>query len=133
MTNQKLKKIINNLNLRCYKKTDSATVHYYIQITGRYGVKLYRSKLACEQGFFRQKAACHLGFAPKALFAGTKSGYYYYVTQHADQTKLTYKEISEIRYLVKKMAWSTHDIYSDNIGRIKGKPVLIDFDSYTLG
>jgi hypothetical protein len=31
------------------------------------------------------------------------------------------------------MAWSTYDLFSDNVGKIKGKPVLIDFDLCTLG
>ena len=69
---QKLKKIISKINLRDHKKTDSATVHYYIQITSRYGVKLFRRQRSCEECFFRQSAAYAMGFGPKAFFTGIK-------------------------------------------------------------
>ena len=128
---QKLKKIISKINLRDHKKTDSATVHYYIQITSRYGVKLFRRRRSCEECFFRQSAAYAMGFGPKALFTGIKKGYSYYVTEHA-QRGISRKDISKIRSSVNKMGWSTFDLYSDNVGIVRGKPVLIDFDNYTL-
>ena len=128
---QKLKKIISKINLRDHKKTDSATVHYYIQITSRYGVKLFRRQRACEECLFRQRAAHAMGFGPKALFTGIKNSYFYYVTEHA-QRGVSRKDISKIRSSVNKMGWSTFDLYSDNVGVVRGKPVLIDFDNYTL-
>jgi hypothetical protein len=128
---QKLKKIISKINLRDHKKTDSATVHYYIQITSRYGVKLFRRQRSCEECFFRQSAAYAMGFGPKALFTGIKNGYSYYVTEHA-QRGVSRRDISKIRSNVNKMGWSTFDLYSDNVGIVRGKPVLIDFDNYTL-
>ena len=128
---QKLKKIISRINLRDHKKTDSATVHYYIQITSRYGVKLFKRQRTCEEGFFRQSAAYLMGFGPKALFTGIKYGYFYYVTEHA-QRGVSREDISKIRSSVNKMGWSTFDLFSDNVGKINGKPVLIDFDNYTL-
>jgi hypothetical protein len=128
---QKLRKAIAKINLRNYKKTNSATVHYYIQVTSRYGIKLFRRRRACEEGFFRQKAAYAMGFGPKAFFTGVKNGYFYYVTEHAEQG-VSREEIAEIRRNVANMGWSTDDLYSDNIGKVRGKPVLIDFDNCTL-
>lgn len=129
----KLKKIIKNLNLRHYEQTDSATVRYYIQISGRYGVKFFTSKPKCQGCFFRQEAAHKMGFGPKPLFMGTKGRYFYYVTEHALKGGLNSKEMSWLRKKISSMAWSTYDLFSDNVGKIKGKPVLIDFDLYTLG
>ena len=128
---QKLRKAIAKINLRNYKKTQSATVHYYIQVTSRYGIKLFRRRRACEEGFFRQSAAYLMGFGPKALFTGVKNGYFYYVTEHAEQGA-SREEIAEIRRNVANMGWSTDDLYSDNVGKVRGKPVLIDFDNCTL-
>jgi hypothetical protein len=129
----KLKKIIKNLNLRDYKQTDSATVRYYIQISGRYGAKFFTSRLKCEGCFFRQEAAHKMDFGPKPLFMGAKGRYFYYVTEHAIQGGLNQEEISTLKKKISSMAWSTYDLFSDNVGKIKGKPVLIDFDLCTLG
>jgi hypothetical protein len=73
-----------------------------------------------------------MGFGPKALFTGVKNGYFYYVTEHA-QNGVSREELAQIRKNVSKMGWSTYDLYSDNVGKVRGKPVLIDFDSCTLG
>jgi translation elongation factor EF-Ts len=134
-TIQKLRSIINKINFRKHEKSDTATVHYYIQITGRYGVKFYKKKRAMEECFFRQNAAHFAGFGPKALFKGKKKDYYYYVTEHAEQGKnaLNREEIAEVRKNVAKMGWSTYDLYGDNVGKVNGKPVLIDFDTCTIG
>jgi hypothetical protein len=132
-TVQKLRSIINKINLRKHKQTDSATVRYYIQITGQYGVKFFTRKRACEECFMRQTAAYYLGFGPKALFTGKKGGYYYYVTEHAQLGKVNREQMYKLRKQIDRMGWATFDLYSDNIGKIKNKPVLIDFDSYTLG
>lgn len=129
----KLKKIIKNLNLRFYNQTDSATVRYYIQITGRYGAKFFTSKIKCQGCFFRQEAAYKMGFGPKPLFMGVKGRYFYYVTEHALQGGLNIEQMSVLRKKVSSMGWSTFDLFSDNVGKIKGKPVLIDFDLCTLG
>jgi hypothetical protein len=128
---QKLRKAIAKINLRNYKKTESATVHYYIQVTSRYGIKLFRRRRACEEGLFRQKAAYAMGFGPKAFFTGVKNGYFYYVTEHA-QHGVNREELAQIRKNVNSMGWSTGDLYSDNVGKVRGKPVLIDFDNCTL-
>jgi hypothetical protein len=132
-TKQKFLKLINKINFRKHEKTDSATVHYYVQITGRYGVKFYKKKRAMEECFFRQKAAHFSGFGPKALFKGVKKGYFYYVTEHAQQGKMSREEVAQVRHNVAKMGWSTYDLYGDNIGKVNGKPVLIDFDTCTIG
>lgn len=129
----KLKKIIKNLNLRFYKQTSSATVRYYIQISGRYGAKFFTSRLKCEGCFFRQEAAYKMGFGPKPIFMGTKGRYFYYVTEHAAQGGLSQNEMSALKKKISSMAWSTYDLFSDNVGKIKNKPVLIDFDLCTLG
>lgn len=129
----KLKRIIKNLNLRFYNQTDSATVRYYIQITGRYGVKFFTSRIKCQGCFFRQEAAHKMGFGPKPLFMGTKGRYFYYVTEHALQGGLNNEQMSALRKKVASMGWSTFDLFSDNVGKIKNKPVLIDFDLCTLG
>ena len=128
---QKLRKAIAKINLRNYKKTESATVHYYIQVTSRYGIKLFKRRRACEEGFFRQKAAYAMGFGPKAFFTGVKNRYFYYVTEHA-QHGVNREELTQIRKKVANMGWSTGDLYSDNVGKVRGKPVLIDFDNCTL-
>jgi hypothetical protein len=134
-TEKKLRELISKINFKKYKKTYSATVHYYIQVSGKYGVKFYKRKRAMEECFFRQSAAHFAGFGPKALFKGQKKDYYYYVTEHAEQGKgvLNHEEISEIRRSVAKMGWSTYDLYGDNLGKVNGKPVLIDFDTCTIG
>jgi hypothetical protein len=132
-TIQKLRSIINKINFRKYKQTDSATVRYYVQITGRYGVKFYKRKRAMEECFFRQNAAHFAGFGPKALFKGLKKGYYYYVTEHAEQGTVNREELATVRHNVAKMGWSTYDLFSDNVGKVNGKPVLIDFDNCTIG
>jgi hypothetical protein len=132
-TIQKLRSIVNKINFRKHEQTDSATVRYYIQITGKYGVKFFTSKRACQECFFRQKAAYHMGFGPKALFLGQKKRYYYYVTEHAQLGGLSYKQMSELRQKINKMSWNTFDLFSDNVGKVNGKPVLIDFDTYTIG
>jgi hypothetical protein len=129
----KLKKIINKINLRLHEQTSSAAVRYYIQISGRYGVKFYTSQLKCKGCFFRQEAAYKMGFGPKPLFMGNKGRYFYYVTQHAMQGGLSNEEMSSLRKNVSSMGWSTYDLFSDNVGKIKDKPVLIDFDLCTLG
>lgn len=129
----KLKRIIKDLNLRFYNQTDSATVRYYIQITGRYGAKFFTSRIKCKGCFFRQEAAHKMGFGPKPLFMGTKGRYFYYVTEHALQGGLNIEQMSALRKKVASMGWSTFDLFSDNVGKIKGKPVLIDFDLCTLG
>ena len=130
---QKLRSIINKINFRKHQRSDSATVRYYIQITGKYGVKFYSKRRAMEEGFFRQNAAHFAGFGPKALFKGQKKGYYYYVTEHADQKGLSNGDLALVRQSVAKMGWSTYDLYRDNVGKIKGRPVLIDFDTCTIG
>ena len=132
-TVQKLRLIINKINLRKHEQTDSATVRYYVQITGKYGVKFYKRKRAMEECFFRQNAAHFAGFGPKALFKGQKKGYYYYVTEHAEQKSVSREELAFVRHNVAKMGWSTYDLYRDNIGKVKDKPVLIDFDTCTIG
>jgi hypothetical protein len=134
-TEKKLRELISKINFKKYKKTYSATVHYYIQVSGKYGVKFYKRKRAMEECFFRQSAAHFAGFGPKALFKGQKKDYYYYVTEHAEQGKgvLNHEEISEIRRSVAKMGWSTYDLYGDNLGKVNDKPVLIDFDTCTIG
>ena len=132
-TTQKLRSIINKINFRKHKQTDSATVRYYIQITGRYGAKFFTRKRACEECFMRQTAAYVLGFGPKALFKGKKKGYYYYVTEHAQLGKVNREQMSKLRKQIDRMGWATFDLYSDNVGKVKGKPVLIDFDTCTLG
>ena len=132
-TVQKLRYIINKINFRKHQKTDSATVHYYIQITGRYGVKFYKRKRAMEECFFRQNAAYFAGFGPKPLFKGVRKGYFYYVTEHAEQGKMSREELAQVRHNVAKMGWSTYDLYADNVGKVNGKPVLIDFDTCTIG
>lgn len=131
-TIQKLRSIINRINLKKYEQTDSATVRYYIQITSKYGVKFFTRKRACEECFMRQTAAYHLGFGPKALFKGKKKGYYYYVTEHA-QLGVRRDQLAQLRRQVDLMGWATFDLYNDNVGQIKNKPVLIDFDYCTLG
>jgi hypothetical protein len=95
----KLKKIIKNLNLRFYEQTDSATVRYYIQISGRYGAKFFTSRLKCEGCYFRQEAAYKMGFGPKPLFMGIKGRYFYYVTEHAIKGGLNQEEISPVMEL----------------------------------
>lgn len=132
-TVQKLRSIINKINFRKHKQTDSATVRYYIQITGKYGVKFFTRKRACEECFTRQTAAHYLGFGPKALFKGRKKGYYYYVTEHAQLGNVPREQLSKLRKQIDRMGWSTFDLFSDNIGKINGKTVLIDFDTCTLG
>jgi hypothetical protein len=132
-TEKKLRELINKINFKKYKKTYSATVHYYIQISGKYGVKFYKRKRAMEECFFRQQAAHFAGFGPKALFKGKKKDYHYYVTEHAEQGRMSREEIAEVRHNVAKMGWSTYDLYGDNIGRVNGRPVLIDFDNCTIG
>lgn len=132
-TVQKLRSIISKINLRDHEKTNSATVQYYVQITGRYGVKFFNSQKKCDGCFFRQEAAYKMGFGPKPLFTGTKGRYFYYVTEHAVLGKCSREELADLRFKMNKMAWSTFDIYSDNVGKINGKPVLIDFDLCTLG
>jgi hypothetical protein len=132
-TAQKLHSLINKINFRNHKQTNSATVRYYIQITGRYGVKFFTRKRACEEGFIRQTAAHYLGFGPKALFTGKKKGYYYYVTEHAQLGNVNREQMARLRKQISSMGWSTFDLYSDNVGKVKSKPVLIDFDSCTLG
>jgi hypothetical protein len=132
-TIQKLRSIINRINFRKHKQTDSATVRYYVQITSRYGAKFFTRKRACEECFMRQTAAYFLGFGPKALFKGKKKGYYYYVTEHAELGKVNREQLSKLRKQIDRMGWATFDLYSDNIGKVNGKPVLIDFDSCTLG
>ena len=132
-TNKKLLGLINKINFKNYKKTYSATVHYYIQISGRYGVKFYKRTRAMEECFFRQSAAHFAGFGPKALFKGKKKDYYYYVTEHAEQGEMSREDLSEVRQSVARMGWSTYDLYGDNVGKINGKPVLIDFDTCTIG
>lgn len=130
---QKLLKLINKINFRQHERTYSATVHYYIQITGRYGVKFYKRKRAMEECFFRQKAAHFAGFGPKAFFKGQKKDYYYYVTEHAEQKGVSREDLAFVRSNVAKMGWSTYDIYGDNVGKVKNRPVLIDFDTCTIG
>lgn len=132
-TIQKLRSIINRINLKKHKQTDSATVRYYVQITGKYGVKFFTRKRACEECFMRQTAAHVLGFGPKALFTGKKKGYYYYVTEHAELGNINREQMSKLRKQIDRMGWATFDLYGDNVGKIKGKPVLIDFDTCTLG
>jgi hypothetical protein len=134
-THKKLIALINKINFRKHKRTYSATVHYYIQISGKYGVKFYKSRRAMEECFFRQQAAHFSGFGPKALFKGKKKDYHYYVTEHAEQGKgvVDREEMAEIRHCVAKMGWSTYDLYGDNVGKVNGKPVLIDFDNCTIG
>lgn len=132
-TVQKLRSIINKINLRKHKQTDSATVRYYVQITGQYGVKFFTRKRACEECFMRQTAAYYLGFGPKALFKGKKKSYYYYVTEHAQLGNVRREQLTKLRKQIDRMGWATFDLFSDNIGKIKGKPVLIDFDTCTLG
>jgi hypothetical protein len=132
-TVQKLRSIINRINFKKHKQTDSATVRYYIQVTGKYGVKFFTRKRACEECFFRQTAAHYLGFGPKALFTGKKQDYYYYVTEHAQLGNINREQMARLRKQIGRMGWSTFDLYSDNVGKINGKPVLIDFDSCTLG
>lgn len=132
-TIQKLRSIINKINFRNYKQTDSATVRYYIQLTGKYGVKFFTKRKAFEECFMRQKAAHHLGFGPKALFTGKKKGYYYYVTEHAQLGNINREQMAKLRKQIDRMGWATYDLFSDNVGKINGKPVLIDFDYCTLG
>ena len=132
-TIRKLRSIINKINFRKHKQTDSATVRYYIQITGKYGVKFFTRKRACEECFMRQTAAHYLGFGPKALFIGKKKGYYYYVTEHAQLGKLNREQMSKLRKQIDRMGWATFDLFSDNVGKVNGKPVLIYFDNCTLG
>jgi len=131
-TEKKLRELINKINFKKHEKTYSATVHYYIQITGKYGVKFYKRKRAMEECFFRQNAAHFAGFGPKALFTGKKKDYYYYVTEHAEQRGVSREELAFVRHNVAKMGWSTYDLYGDNIGKVKDKPVLIDFDTCTI-
>lgn len=131
--NQKLRFLINKINFKKHEQTDSATVRYYVQITGRYGVKFFTRKKACEECFMRQTAAYVLGFGPKALFKGKKKGYYYYVTEHAQLGNINREQMSKLRKQIDRMGWATFDLYSDNVGKVKNKPVLIDFDTYTLG
>ena len=132
-TNQKLRNLISRINLQDYERSDSATVRYYIQITSRYGVKFFSRKRACEECFFRQNAAHAMGFGPKALFKGIKNNYYYYVTEHALQGGVNRENLALIRHNVSKMGWSTYDLFADNVGMVRGKPVLIDFDTCTIG
>lgn len=134
-TIQKLRKLIEKINFRNHKRTYSATVHFYVQITGKYGVKFYKKRRAMEECFFRQQAAHFSGFGPKALFKGRKKDYYYYVTEHAEQGRgvVNPEELAFVRKNVAKMGWSTYDLYGDNVGKVNGKPVLIDFDTCTLG
>lgn len=130
---KKLRSLIAKINFRDYEQTDSATVRYYIQITGRYGVKFFTSRKKCDGCFFRQEAAHKMGFGPKPLFQGVKGSYYYYVTEHAVLGNFSREELADLRCKMNKMSWGTFDIYSDNVGKINGKPVLIDFDLCTLG
>ena len=132
-TVQKLRLLINKINFRKHKKTDSATVHYYIRLTGKYSAKFFTKRKACEECFMRQKAAHHLGFGPKALFSGKKNGYYYYITEHAELGNVNREQMAKLRKQIDRMGWATYDLYSDNVGKINGKPVLIDFDYHTLG
>jgi len=132
-TVQKLQSLINQINFRKHKKTDSATVHYYIRLTGKYGAKFFARKRPCEECFIRQTAAYHLGFGPKPLFTGKKKGYYYYITEHAELGKVNREQMAKLRKQINRMGWSTFDLYTDNVGKVNGKPVLIDFDSHTLG
>jgi hypothetical protein len=81
----------------------------------------------------RQTAAYALGFGPKALFIGKKKSYYYYVTEHAELGKVNREQMYKLRKKIDLMGWSTFDLFSDNVGKINGKPVLIDFDNYTIG
>ena len=114
-TVQKLRSIINKINFRNHKQTDSATVRYYVQITGKYGVKFFTKRRDMEEGF-----------------TGKKKKYYYYVTEHAQLGKINRKQMSKLRQQISRMGWSTFDLFSDNVGKVKGKPVLIDFDNCTL-
>jgi hypothetical protein len=132
-TEKKLRELINKINFKKHKKTYSATVHYYVQISGRYGVKFYKRRRAMEECFFRQSAAHFAGFGPKAFFKGKKKDYYYYVTEHAAQGGMNREELAQVRHNVAKMGWSTYDLYGDNVGKVNDKPVLIDFDTCTIG
>lgn len=129
----KLTALIRGINFRHYQKTDSATVHYYIRINQKYGVKFYKRKTACEECFFRQKAAYLMGFGPKPLLIGKKKGYHFYVTEHANEGIRNREKLALLRSNVKRMGWSTYDLYSNNVGMIGVKPVLLDFDNCTLG
>lgn len=111
----------------------NASISYYIRLDKRYGLKLYRSKIDRDGCFIRQKAAHALGIAPKAVRLVEKDNYFGYVTEHAEPTRLSNKELSELRFAVNHMFWFTDDIEKTrNVGRINGKAVLIDFDDGTL-
>lgn len=129
----KLTAFIHEINFRNYEKTDSANVDYYIRINKKYGVKFYKRKSVCQECFFRQEAAYLMGFAPKPLFSGKKKDYYFYVTEHANEGICNREKFAILRSNVKRMGWSTYDLYSHNVGMIGDKPVLLDFDNCTLG
>ena len=126
--------IIKDVQLNNCTKQDNKYIKAYesLPLIEPY-VKFFTKKRACEECFMRQSAAHYLGFGPKALFTGKKKGYYYYVTEHAQLGKVNREQMYKLRKQIERMGWATFDLFSDNVGKINGKPVLIDFDSCTLG
>lgn len=130
----KLLKKIEDIDLNDYPILENnASITYYIRLNKRYGLKLYKIKADRDGCFIRQKAAYALDIAPKPIGQVDKDHYYGYVTEHAEETRLTNVELKYLKSVMSEMFWFTDDVEPDrNVGRINGKPVLIDFDDGTL-
>lgn len=123
------------LSVKWRKEILGASCRGYIRLTPKYSLKLFGNKAERDDSFIRQKAAHALNFAPKALVKIDKGRSFGYITEHANTEKpLTNKQMRSLKAKMRKQGWSVVDVEHDvNVGLINNKPVLIDFDSCTLG
>ena len=107
----------------------------YIRLTPKYSLKLFKEKSDRDGSFVRQRIAHKLKFAPKVLFKINKGRAFGYITEHAEtDVELTDKQFRFLKTKLRSQKWSVCDItHYDNIGIINNKPVVIDFDSFSLG
>lgn len=140
----------------CYQKVKHGAECVFIRVNRTEGIKIYPSKICANFAIKRQRQAYKYGIAPKVLSKVEKCFFdikayldvgdeycYFYKTQVAKKidknlarrmnstSDIKYfeklKEMDKIRLAFKKLGWSQGDFHSDNLGKINGKMVVIDF------
>lgn len=130
----------------CFEDDDSKKINYFLQIKKfkkgnncifvpfkkNVGAKLYYFKSERNSSFFNQKHAHDLGMGPKVgdkfeIFFNDEI-LYCYLTQIAGKISSAIN-IDEVKKQYEDLKMDVSDLHFDNLGIIRKKIVVVDFDS----
>ena len=142
-TRRNYRKGVNTLDRTVFQKSRSGAECIYIRVTKTTGVKIFACREDAEYSISRQRKAHKIGIGPEVLSPVHKCGIkglpefedytkafaYFYITEVASGVgkRVTDEVVYRLEDMLESIGLGQNDLHEDNIGRINGKPVVIDF------